>query len=121
MCYVKFVSTEPFGETAMHFLALLLLPIVMPLGALHFVLLGITRLFKLRNAEASTWRHLLALDQYANTLLGGDPKETISSRLGRGQASNCLICSLLCTFLNLFDPGHCKKSLAAYQREKRND
>jgi len=102
----------------MHFLALLLLPIVMPLGALHFVLLGITRLFKLHHAEASTWRHLLALDQYANTLLGGDPKETISSRLGRGQARGCKLCYILCSFLNLFDKDHCKKAASAFLKDK---
>ena len=119
MCYVRFVGTEPFGETAMHFLALLLLPIVMPLGALHFVLLGITRLFKLRNAEASTWRHLLALDQYANTLLGGDPKETISSRLGRNQ--DCLFCSLICLLLNIFDKDHCQKAASAFLKDKQKD
>ncbi len=108
------------GENMSHIVSILILPFVMAAGALHFLALGLCRLFKLRRAEPRVWAHLYALDVYANTLLGGHHKETISSRLGRGQNDGCLICSLLCKFLNIFDPSYCEKSLAAYYRENKN-
>lgn len=98
----------------MHILGLFILPLVMLLGALHFVMLGFTKLFKLRRAEVTTFKHLIALDIYANTLLGGDHRETISSRLGRN--TDCVVCNLICRFLNIFDQGHCEKSAEAFQR-----
>lgn len=98
----------------MHILGLFILPLVMLLGALHFVMLGMTKLFRWKRAEITTFRHLIALDVYANTLLGGDHRETISSRLGRNP--NCKLCSLVCKFLNIFDPNHCEKSAEAFQR-----
>lgn len=103
----------------MSLFGLLLLPPVMVLGALHFVILFLTRLFGLKHAEITTWRHLLSLDVYANTLLGGDHRETISSRLGRN--TDCRLCKLACRFLNLFDKDHCEKSTEAFLREYYND
>jgi len=55
------------------------------------------------------WRVLVALDQLANTLAGGHPDETISSRLGRrleaGQAGPAT--RALCAALDRIDPQHC--------------
>lgn len=99
----------------MHLLGLTILPLVMLLGALHFVMLFITRIFGWKKAELTTWRHLLSLDIYANTLLGGDHRETISSRLGRNQ--HCVMCRVVCKFLNIFDSDHCRKSAEAFQRD----
>ncbi|WP_454731500.1 MULTISPECIES: hypothetical protein [Cupriavidus] len=54
---------------------------------------------------------LIAIDQGANTLLGGDPDETISSRAGKGQAEGKRWACVLCRFLDWFERGHCTKSI----------
>jgi len=52
---------------------------------------------------------LIALDQFANALMGGDPDETISSRAGRALRSKHkpLWARVLCWLLNWIDPRHC--------------
>jgi hypothetical protein len=95
-------------------LSFIILPFVLILGALHFVMLFIVKLLGMKRAELTTFKHLIALDIYANTLLGGDHRETISSRLGRNP--NCRLCNLVCRFLNIFDPDHCSKSAEAYRK-----
>jgi len=59
------------------------------------------------------WRILIALDQLANTILGGDEDETISSRIGKivEGRNDCWICTVICDLLNKIDPNHCKKSI----------
>jgi hypothetical protein len=58
------------------------------------------------------WNILISIDQFFNTLLGGDPDETISSRLGKHLAKHdCPFCNLVCKFLNLFQKDHCIKSI----------
>lgn len=52
---------------------------------------------------------LVAIDQLANTLLGGDPDETISSRAGKLQ-HRVWWASLLCKILNKLDYKHCQNS-----------
>ena len=54
------------------------------------------------------WNVLIAIDQLGNTLLGGDPDETISSRMGKRR---CRVCRLLCRLLHRVDPEHCNKSI----------
>ncbi len=46
----------------------------------------------------------------ANTILGGDPDETISSRAGKLQSKRRWA-KALCWFLNKLDTGHCKNSI----------
>lgn len=58
------------------------------------------------------WNMLIAIDQLLNTLFGGDPDETISSRAGKYAANNrgwfpCVLCKLL----DIIDPNHCMKSI----------
>jgi hypothetical protein len=61
---------------------------------------------------------IVALDLLGNTLLGGDPNETISSRSAKAQAHEqqenppsygwgCRMCS----FLAVFQENHCEKAL----------
>lgn len=60
------------------------------------------------------WNVLIALDQLANALIGGDPDETISSRLGKCSRAGCRACRIACRLLSLFDPrpgDHCIASL----------
>ncbi len=58
----------------------------------------------------------LAIDQFINSLLGGDPTETISSRLGKWMMLEMdfirtTISQGICWFLDLFDPDHCINSI----------
>lgn len=54
---------------------------------------------------------LISLDQLVNTLTGGDPDETISSRAGKATRRNSGPWRLLCRILHIFDPAHCEKSI----------
>lgn len=53
---------------------------------------------------------LVSIDQLANTLIGGDPDETISSRAGKLHKNNKLA-YILCRLLHWIDHDHCKKSI----------
>lgn len=57
------------------------------------------------------WNWLILIDQGFNVLLGGDPDETISSRIGKRTKEDCIVCHWLCMFLHLLDKDHCKKVL----------
>lgn len=58
------------------------------------------------------WNLLISIDQLLNTLLGGDPDETLSSRMGKKVARReCVVCRVICRFLDLIQPGHCQKSI----------
>lgn len=58
------------------------------------------------------WNILISFDQFANTLLGGDPDETISSRAGKyaARGRGWIPCQL-CKLLHWIDPHHCEKSI----------
>jgi hypothetical protein len=56
------------------------------------------------------WNVLIAIDQLFNAALGGDPDETISSRVGK-RRHECRFCRLLCDVLHWFDTKHCAKSI----------
>ena len=56
------------------------------------------------------WNILIAIDQLFNTIFGGDPDETISSRSGKRQDEQ-LWAKWLCWLLNKIDTDHCKKSI----------
>lgn len=53
------------------------------------------------------WNILISVDQSLNTLFGGNPDETISSRAGKaaeeGRAWGCYLCKVL----DWFDKDHC--------------
>lgn len=55
------------------------------------------------------WNILVSLDQLVNTLLGGDPDETISSRAAKAKLNNKKWGCLLCKLLDRIDPNHCDK------------
>ena len=55
------------------------------------------------------WNIFIALDQLLNTVLGGYPDETISSRAGKAQRSGKLWGCVLCRVLDVFDKGHCDR------------
>ena len=58
------------------------------------------------------WNNLVSTDQLFNTILFGDPDETLSSRMGKSISENkCILCKFICGILNIFDSQHCKKSI----------
>ena len=52
---------------------------------------------------------LISIDQFINTLFGGDPDETISSRCHKYK--NRKICRFICRMLEKLDNGHCERAL----------
>jgi hypothetical protein len=58
------------------------------------------------------WNILISVDQLANTILLGDPDETMSSRMGKHMAKHdCPFCNFICKLLNLIQKDHCVKSI----------
>ena len=59
------------------------------------------------------WRILLSIDQFFNTVTGGDEDETISSRMGKvvERKQNCWFCHTVCRVLHWIDPNHCQESI----------
>lgn len=57
------------------------------------------------------WNVLISIDQLANTLLAGDPDETLSSRMGKRARKGDKFCKGVCRVLDLFDKNHCEKSI----------
>lgn len=56
----------------------------------------------------------VAFDQLANTILAGDPDETISSRIGKAiyrRNSKNPILKAIDKFLNWIQPDHCKYAI----------
>jgi len=50
----------------------------------------------------------ILLDLAGNTALGGDPQETISSRLGKAASRGNYIAYYVCRCLSWFDEAHCR-------------
>ena len=59
---------------------------------------------------------LVALDQFANTVTGGEDDDTISSRSARAEKAGLLWGRAMCKFLSLFNKDHCTKALAGDAR-----
>lgn len=64
------------------------------------------------------WFLFIALDQLANTALGGYPDETLSSRMGKRQ--EILIYRVACKALNVFEKDHCQKAIERDEGNKFN-
>lgn len=54
---------------------------------------------------------LILIDETGNTLTGGDPGETISSRAGKAMVAGKRWGCVLCRFLDLFQKDHCLLSV----------
>jgi hypothetical protein len=65
------------------------------------------------------WNILVAFDQLCNAILGGDPAETLSSRMGKKNKSNCPLCFWICKFLDVLQRNHCENSIVP-DRGSRN-
>ena len=59
---------------------------------------------------------LQLVDQAINVMLGGDPRQTISARMGRNIAlGRCRLCRPICALLALIQRDHCAKSWQSEQ------
>jgi hypothetical protein len=56
-------------------------------------------------------RILISIDQLANTILGGNEDETISSRAAKAKLQGKRWGCVLCKLLDKFDKNHCDKSI----------
>ncbi len=54
----------------------------------------------------------LGFDLFVNAVLAGDPRETISSRIGKKTArGECKLCKFICKYLDKIDSRHCDNSI----------
>ena len=60
---------------------------------------------------------LLGIDQLANTIAGGDPDETISSRAGKKEGHHWLA-TALCWMLDKVDNNHCRDAIEHDEGDK---
>ena len=75
---------------------------------LHKLVFGL-----LRKTGKWIFNLLVSLDQLGNSLLGGDPDETVSSRSAKAQVRGALWGRAMCRTLDVFDKGHCARSIEA--------
>lgn len=81
---------------------------------------------KLKDAALAIWRYvfnlLIAIDQLGNTLIGGYPDETISSRAGKGALRGSVFWTFAATFIDIlflpFERDHCRKSIEYDEGDK---
>ena len=73
------------------------------------------------------WNILIAIDQFVNTLCGGDPDETISSRLGKWhqegiskKSFRLIIYKIINWIVELFQKDHFKKSIETDEGSNRS-
>lgn len=69
------------------------------------------------------WNLLIAVDQLFNTILLGDPDETISSRLGKWlelpkEKWRYKVAKVICKGLRRLDSRHCRKSIEEDEGER---
>ena len=70
----------------------------------------------MKTLKRYVWNIFISLDQFANTVLGGDPDETISSRIGKlvvRYGRKYRLAYWLCRLLHAFDPKHCERAIEA--------
>lgn len=65
---------------------------------------------RLRKHTPRAVQPLIGWDQLLSSMTGGDPDETISSRMGKSQ---CVLCRVACWLLDRIDPGHCERAIEA--------
>jgi hypothetical protein len=64
-----------------------------------------------KNIGVATLGVLRQIDIWFNALLFGDPRMTLSGRMGRDiKANRCVLCKGICWMLNLIDKNHCAEA-----------
>lgn len=57
------------------------------------------------------WNLFIAVDQLVNTIFGGYPDETISSRMGKRARKGDKFAIHFCSVLDVLEKDHCEKSI----------
>lgn len=57
------------------------------------------------------WNFLISIDQLGNTIIGGDPDETISSRIGKAARAGKRFAIWAAAVLHIIDKDHAEKSI----------
>ena len=65
------------------------------------------------------WNMLVSLDQLGNTLIGGWPDETVSSRAARSYRAGRRFGRFMCWWLNKLEPNHCEKAIESELEDKQ--
>lgn len=65
----------------------------------------------LTNLWRYLWNLFIAVDQLVNTILGGYPDETISSRMGKRARKGDRLAICFCKTLDVLEKDHCEKSI----------
>ena len=73
--------------------------------------------WKLERWNMTIWESIVSLDKLLNKALGGEPDETISSRLGRESLEGSKLAKAVCKILHVFDSGHCGKSVTRQRKD----
>lgn len=79
------------------------LPISIPIASIRF-------LFAIFTNPKRAWSLAVSADQFINTVLNGDPDETLSSRSARAQEKGKRWGCVLCKLLDYLEKDHCQKS-----------
>lgn len=63
----------------------------------------------------------VSLNQLFNTILGGDPDEMLSARMGKDiAAGRCWLCRPICWLLDKIDKDHCAKAAKGDESEGKH-
>jgi hypothetical protein len=86
------------------------LPIIILELTIYSIVMLLGRVTKYEKLTKFGWNLLISVDQHANTITGGSPDETISSRTAKAKNSQ-LWAKYLSNFLDLFEKDHVEKSI----------
>jgi len=64
------------------------------------------------------WNMAISLDQLVSTATGGDPDETVSSRLGKAERRGNKFACFFCRALDFIQKDHCAKSIEEDEGDK---
>ena len=92
-------------------MAIIFIPFVLVQAILHGLVYFISKIFNLELLALTSINHLIALDKYANSILGGHYEHTISHRLGVRMQNGCKTSAVVCSLLDKIDKDHCIKSI----------
>lgn len=68
------------------------------------------------------FNYLYLLDLTINTIIGGDPRQTLSARMGRNIAEGrCHACRPICAALSWIQKDHCSKAWGGWLEIQKPD
>lgn len=80
------------------------------LCSISFLIISFINLVRIMLGDTSVWESVVTTDRLFNKALGGDIRETLSSRAHRGSLEGIAHWCVLCKILDKIQTDHCKKS-----------